>query len=103
MQTLFSIETPALRLTWSGPNTVHPEANPLRVTPAAGGARVEPSGGSIALQEETTYLVLLQSLDGEPVALEHRDPIVVAGLVSADGGRVLHGRIRIGSRAGRIR
>ena len=70
----------------------------------AGDLRLTTAGGAsaIALEEETSYLVLLQSLDGEPVRLEHRDPVVVAGLASADGGRVLHGRVRIGSQAGRI-
>ena len=57
----------------------------------------------VGLQEETAYPVLVQSLTGEPVAMAHRDPIVVAGLVEADGGRVVHGRVRFGSQAGRTR
>lgn len=105
MRTLFTIETADLRMTWSGPNPARPEADPLVVSWRSGNEpRVVITGGGagVSLEEETTYLVLLQSLSGAPVALEHRDPVVVAGLVSADGGRVLHGRIRIGSRAGRI-
>jgi hypothetical protein len=72
---------------------------------AADGLRITTAGDpdAVALEEETTYLVLLRSLDGEPVALEHRDPVVTSGLATADDGRILHGRVRLGSQVGRIR
>ena len=61
----------------------------------------EASTAAVWLEEETSYPVLLQSLDGAPVDLRHRDPVVTGGLIAGDGGRVLHGRIRFGSQAGR--
>ena len=106
MHELFTVASGRVRLTWSGPRPAPSGPVPIDVIGlAADDLRVTTAGGSdaIALEEETTYLVLLQSLDGGPVALEHRDPVVTAGLASADSGRVLHGRVRIGSQAGRIR
>ena len=111
MDTLFTAETAALRLTWSGPPrpaTDHPAPLAVRAV-GAGGVRLDGGGEAdhaerpVVLEEETSYPVLVQSLTGEPVALEHRDPVVVAGLVSGDGGRVVHGRVRFGSQAGRTR
>ena len=111
MDTLLTVETAALRLTWSGPprpSQDHPAPLVVRAT-GAGWVRVDEGGEAseaerpVVLEEETSYPVLVQSLTGEPVALEHRDPVVVAGLVSGDGGRVVHGRVRFGSQAGRTR
>ena len=105
MRALFTLSTDRLRLTWSGPPSSREGDAPLVARPVeAPVVRLDPGAGLEApvwLEEETDYPVLLQSLDGTPVALEHRDPVVVAGLVSADGGRVLHGRVRFGSQAGR--
>ncbi len=75
---------------------------------AVGAAWVRVDGGGAAeadvgLQEETSYPVLLQSRTDEPVALRHRDPVLAAALVADDGGRVVHGRVRFGSQAGRSR
>ena len=84
-------------------------AEPLVLRPLGdGGARLLGAAGQadqapVWLEEETGYPVLLQSLDGRPVALVHRDPVVTAGLVAVDEGRVVHGRIRFGSQAGRTR
>ena len=113
MQTLFTAETAALRLTWSGPPPPGPDAGlpaPLVVRALGVGALtldgVAAAGRAerpLAFAEETSYAVLVQSRTGEPVALGHRDPVVVAGLVSGDGGRVVHGRVRFGSQAGRTR
>lgn len=105
----FTIQTDRLRLTWSGPFR-GTEGEPL-VARALGADGVSFNGGAAAgaveapvqLEEEAAYPVLVQSLDGAPVALRHRDPVVTAGLVEADGGRVVHGRVRFGSQAGRSR
>jgi len=102
---LFILETPRVRLTWSGPASAEAGAEPLHVIASGdvllnGEARGE---ADVALMEETAYTVLVQSLDGSPVGLKHRDPVVTAGLVAADRGRVLHGRIGFGSQAGRTR
>ena len=109
MAPLFTVETERLRLTWSGPASAERGAEPLRAR-ALGAARLAVVAGGAAgdtagvwLEEETGYPVLLQSLDGSAVALVHRDPVVMAGLVSVDGGRVAHGRVRFGSQAGRAR
>ena len=111
METLFTVETAALRLTWSGPPRPAADRPAPLVVRAAGAGWVRLDGSDAAdraerpvvLEEETSYPVLVQSLTGEPVALGHRDPVVVAGLVSGDGGRVAHGRVRFGSQAGRTR
>ncbi|WP_420455403.1 DUF2357 domain-containing protein [Rubrivirga sp.] len=103
MQTLFTVESPGVRLTWSGPAATRPGAAPFALIPGAEIPRLVSSSDGVWFEEETSYLVLLQSLDGAPVALVHRDPVVVGALASADGQRVLHGRVRLGSQAGRIR
>ena len=98
MPPLFTIETPRLRLTWSGPAAASRAAEPLAVR--VGETERE---HDVWLEEETAYPVLVQSLDGSEVVLRHRDPVVVSGLVSADQGRALHGVVRFGSQAGRAR
>ena len=98
MPPLFTVETFRLRLTWSGPAAASQGADPLAVR--VGDAERE---HAVWLEEETAYPVLLQSLDGSPVGLRHRDPVVTSRLVPADGGRVLHGSVRFGSQAGRAR
>ncbi len=109
MPPLFTIETARLRLTWSGPASASRGREPLAVyseSPAALDEVPLADGvgrAAVWLEEETTYPILVQSLDGGPVALAHRDPVVTAGLVSVDGGRVVHGRVRFGSQAGRAR
>lgn len=104
MPTPFTVETERVRLTWSGPLVAggRLEVRGLGgATVRLGGAPGEFVEADLALTEETSYTVLVQSLSGEPVALHHRDPVVTAGLVEADGGRVVHGRVRFGSQAGR--
>ena len=102
---LFTVETDRLRLTWSGPPAAQRGADPLWVCAlGAGRLAVDADGAAdVWLEEETGYPVLLQSLDGSAVELRHRDPVVTAGLVSVEGGRVVHGRVRCGSQAGRAR
>lgn len=113
MAPLFTVETDRLRLTWSGPVSAQRGAEPLAAR-ALGGGAVRLAGADrgqsgvrpeadVWLEEETGYPVLLQSLDGGAVELRHRDPVVTGGLVSVEGGRVAHGRVRFGSQAGRAR
>ena len=111
METLFTVETAAVRLTWSGPPRPAADRPAPLVVRAAGAGWVRLDGSDatdraerpVVLEEETSYPVLVQSLTGAPVALGHRDPVAVAGLVSGDGGRIVHGRVRFGSQAGRTR
>ncbi len=72
----------------------------VRVDGGEGAARAEVD---VWLQEETTYPVLIQSQTDAPVALAHRDPVLLTALVADDGGRVVHGHVRFGSQAGRSR
>lgn len=106
VQTLFTVETDRVRLIWSGPRRVV-ASRPLEIHSQTGG-KVRLDGQDartleVAFEEETTYPVLLQSLGGEAVSLEHRDPVVTSGLVTSDGARVVHGSVRFGSQAGRTR
>lgn len=110
MATLFTIQTPRLRLTWSGPPPPEVAVGGLAVRAAeAEGLRLDGEApatdaeADVWVQEETAYPVLLQSLTDAPVALRHRDPVLTAGLVADDGGRVVHGHVRFGSQAGRSR
>ncbi len=103
---LFTIETEHVRLTWSGPASGAMGEEPLRIVEATGPVRLDGglmSEAAVWLTEETAYTVLVQSLGEAPVRLVHRDPVVTAGLVSADRGHVLHGRVGFGSQAGRTR
>lgn len=51
------------------------------------------------LREQTAYPVFLRSTRGAPVALEHRDPVLLRALHTGDG--VVWGTIDFGSQAGR--
>ena len=103
VQTLFTIQTPRLRLTWSARPPSRSGASPLTVASlGADPVQLDADAEAVWLEEETTSLVLVQSLCEEAVTLVHRDPVVTASLASADGGRVLHGPVRTGSQAGRM-
>lgn len=102
METLFTVETPQLRLTWSGPRARRGR-QPLVVRSLGAHAAVVRGRPEVACEEETSYPILVQSLDGAPVSLAHRDPVVTQGLVEAEAGRVVHGTVRFGSQAGRAR
>ena len=107
MAEIFSVETPRVRMVWSGPGAAGGE---LRVEARRGEARLRvgeqeerasPNAtGSLALVEGAAYSVVLESLDGAPVALRHRDPARVSGLVATQGGRLVHGRIAFGEAVG---
>ncbi|HEV2129499.1 MAG TPA: DUF2357 domain-containing protein, partial [Longimicrobiaceae bacterium] len=83
MDELFRIETDRLLLVWSAPH------------------RAEISPSRPRLREQTDYLLFLRSSTAEPVAIEHRDPVLLRDLTRSDGGRVIHGRINFGSQVGR--
>ena len=53
------------------------------------------------LREQTAYPVLLRSTGGAPVALEHRDPLLLGALRSGDGGRVWWGMVDFVGQVGR--
>ncbi|OZC03815.1 hypothetical protein BSZ36_12955 [Rubricoccus marinus] len=54
----------------------------------------------MAVPEERILSLLVESRTGEPVAVLHRDPGQVSGLVSANGGRTVHGSVRVRDEAG---
>ncbi len=110
MSTLFSVETNRLRLIWSGPEVpVRDVQERVSVVLTSGAdGRLERTGSDglsapLRLEEETTFDVWLESRDGQPVELRHADPVLVAGLASARGGRVVYGSVRFGAQAGRSR
>ncbi|MEM6326390.1 MAG: DUF2357 domain-containing protein [Bacteroidota bacterium] len=108
MADLLTIETPRVRVSWAGPG-LRVEAGG-RVRTFRGAARVQTAAGDttadpdvtlgLAIPEEATLTLLVQSRDGDPVSVIHRDPSQMAGLVQADGGRVMHGRILVRDAAG---
>lgn len=121
MPDLFVLTTDRVRLTWTAPDAAPAvdAADPARRGAAlsvralnggtvqvlaagrtAAGASVAAAGG---LAEETTYAVLLRSRTGEPVALANADPVLTAGLIGSEAGRVVHGPVRTGASAGRTR
>ena len=114
MPTLFTIETDALRLVWSQRRTkavpVVPEATAppfgLKVTPlqadVAVGVQHHAEGGR-PLFEQTNYTLLVQSKIQTPVAVRHRDPVLMQGLHRADKGDVVHGTLNFGTQVGRSR
>lgn len=108
MTKLFAMTTEAARLTWSqrhsGLQGVPPGSAGLRVEASGGGVpRLEQAAAPLVLAEQTDYAVLLQSRNGQPVRLVHRDPTVLAGLTAADGGRLWHGVVNFGTQVGRSR
>ena len=109
---LFTIETTAIRLTWSlqreEPPPVPQEATGppfgLSVTPlhASADPTVDINKESPThLFEETSYTVLLQSKGALDVRLRHRDPSLLRGLASENG--IVHGALNFGSQVGRSR
>lgn len=114
MPTLFTIEMDAVRLVWS-----QPRAKPVPVLPG----EAEPPFGLIvtALQEgaqpvvhhhmvggthlfeQTNYTLLVQSTMQAPVALRHRDPVLLQSFHRADAGDVVHGTLNFGTQVGRSR
>ena len=112
MPRLFSIETPAVRLTWSLRRDEPPPVPQAAAEPPFGlvaeplQAGVEPAlsvneAAPTHLFEETSYTLLLQSQSGADVRLRHRDPALLRGL-TRDGG-IVHGTLSFGSQVGRSR
>lgn len=114
MPDLFAITTERVRLSWGGPVAATGGAGTLAVEAVAGPVEVRVDGGAVhhvestwrtplRLEEETAYPVLLNSRTEAPVALYHRDPVVVGGLTAAEGGRTWYGAVGFGSSVGRSR
>lgn len=111
--TLFTIETPAVRLVWSRriPASSHtaPGAVPERpfglvVEPLAAAPGVHLGDGTAThLSEQTEYALLVRSRTGAPVALRHRDPVLLRGLLEAEQGRLVHGTVNFGAQVGQSR
>ena len=112
MPDLFTLITDRVHVSWAGPSVpsdsemlvVEPLGGPVHV---AAGPHEERAHRQLAvplrLEEETSYPVLVRSRNGAAVALHHRDPVLVGGLVAAEGGRVLHGAVRFGGFVGTSR
>lgn len=109
MTDLITLETPGLRAVWSG-RTVDGGGACTHVRAFRGSAGVDAQGargiadprwsGPLAVPEEAQLSLLVQSRTGGPVEVLHRDPAQVAGLVRADGGRVVHGTVRVRDEVG---
>jgi uncharacterized protein len=121
---IFRVETDKVYLNWSGrvPSEIGPSSLPpgrllisLRRADAVYGretwrAGVPPEAASDPsvqfgprLYEETTYTVFLRSKGDETVELRHRDPTILQGLTTSDGGRAVHGSVNFKSQIGRSR
>ena len=109
---LFTIETDAVRLTWSLRREEAPPV-PQEAAEVPFGLSVTALHEAAApvidvneaapshLFEETSYTVLLQSKGSADVRLRHRDPSLLRGLTSEGG--VVHGALNFGSQVGRSR
>ena len=106
---LLTIVTERVRVSLSGP--VHPRSErETTVRAIRGEAMVHAAGarghadpdwsGPLAVPEEAVLSLLVQSRTGAPVDVSHRDPSQTAGLTLADGGRVLHGSVRVRDEVG---
>ena len=106
---ILSIETARVRLSWGGPTlpdeggvSVRSLRGPAQITTASRTPVAAPDASApLAVPEEAVLTLWAQSRTGEPVTVSHRDPAQTSGLVQADGGRVLHGAVRVRDRAGR--
>src|SRR5690606_11712334 len=114
MADLFTLTTPRVRLSWGGSAAPPGGAGGLVVEAVAGPVEVRLHDGAVhtvdkrwtaplRLAEEAAYPVVLRARTEAPVALHHRDPVVVGGLTEAEGGRVQHGAVRFGAFVGTSR
>ena len=120
MRHLFTLQTSAVRLTWSLRQEQPPPVPQVRADPPFGLSAQALQPGIVPavhvaaaapthLFEETGYTVLLQSKSetdpassaGQAVRLRHRDPALLRGL-AVEGG-VVHGRLNFGSQVGTSR
>jgi predicted component of viral defense system (DUF524 family) len=122
---LFAIETDRLILSWNGPKSSRAISSVFSAAPPPGQLRITALRRGLQfgaatwradvpaevardplekvgprLYEETDYTVYVRSTDSSPVVVETRDPVLTAGLNSADGGHVVHGVVNFGSQAG---
>jgi uncharacterized protein len=124
MQTLFTVATENVVLTWSRRGTDPPVTGAFTLPPGRLVIRPRRSGlvfgaetwradvpellaGSIEpsigprLHEQTDYTVLVRSLSGAAVELRHRDPALLQGMATSGKGRLQHGSINFRSQIGR--
>jgi hypothetical protein len=73
----------------------------LRTDIPAEDARSAEATAGPRLFEETGYSLYVRGKGGRTVALEHRDPVILRGLRTSEGGRVVHGRVHFGGQVGR--
>jgi uncharacterized protein len=124
MEALLSIKTEKVAFTWHAPTAAKPANNAGRTSPV-GTCRILPRRASLTLQqgtqragvpqanaadvhqiagpplfEETTYSILLSSLDGRSVELRHRDPNLLRDVRTTDDGSLWHGNINFRSQVG---
>ncbi|MEM1054465.1 MAG: DUF2357 domain-containing protein [Bacteroidota bacterium] len=112
MADLLTIVTDRVRISWTGPSV--PATAPgheVRVrtfrSPAEVASETERQVADpevrlpLALPEEATLSLLVQGRTDETVEVFHRDLSQTNGLVLTEGGRVMHGRIRVRDEAGR--
>ena len=108
MTELLTIHTPRVRLSWSGPGTASETPTLVRAFRGRADVRTqtehvwaEPRAAlGLAVPEESVLAFVARCQTGEQVHVAHRDPSQVAGVVQAEGGQVLHGRIRVRDEAG---
>src|SRR5690349_22432643 len=123
MGDLFRIRTDRVELAWGEPRGREPVPLPgdaptagrLVVTLRRRGAPVEMWRAGVPdavatdpritlgprLFEQTDYRVVARSLDGRPVALAHRDPVLVGDVSVEDGGRLALGYVNFRAQVGR--
>lgn len=82
----FRVEGPGFVLSWGAA----PEAELPRL----------PAGAVPRLREQTAYPVVVRAAGRRPVALTAHDPVLLRGLRTADGGRVVFGAVDFGSQVG---
>lgn len=99
----FTLTTEAFRLVWRPkkrlPPSVGEEAVRNAVEPMGAGIAAEVTGAPRFL-EQTDYMFFLQSRTEAPVAVHHRDPVLLAGVHAAEEGRIWHGLVNFGGQVG---
>jgi hypothetical protein len=110
MTPVFRIETDRVRLVWSGkrrqvagpPVSTGLDGPVQLLQPAPTFAHLDVTQAG-PLQEQTDYLLFVQTLAPATVMLHHRDPVLLRGLHGADDGRTLHGVVNFGAQVGQSR
>ncbi len=107
---LFSITTDRVRIAWSGPPAPPDATAPpgyLTVEALRDEAEVQVEGTGdgrrLRLAEQTPYRLFVTSRTGGPVAIRHRDPVVIDQLASDEAEQVVSGIVDFGGQVGRSR